>query len=120
MSLTIKFRSRNKLFHNKSNQQNKIHESFYKFSTPPLSNISRRYGRGDAKKSTHTCNVEHEVLAKNYLPSSDLVKGWVTDNGAFTHMTPLMRYCKNLKVTSGTFSLQCVDCTKCKLKAFLG
>ena len=48
----------------------------YTMLTPPHSNISRRQGRTDDKKSTYAFNVEHEILARNHLPAFDLEKGW--------------------------------------------
>ena len=65
-------------------------------STPPHSNRSRRHGKNEDKKSTFAFNVEHEILARNHLPASDLEKGWVIDSGASAHMTPFRRDCKNI------------------------
>ena len=46
---------------------------------------------------TYAYSVEHELLAKNHFPASDLEKGWVIDSGASTHMTPFRRDCKEIQ-----------------------
>ena len=39
-----------------------------------------------ARRSTYAYSVEHELLAKNHFPASDLEKGWVIDSGASAHL----------------------------------
>ena len=82
--------------------------------TPPHSNVSRRQGRADDKKSTYAFNVEHEILARNHLPASDLEKGWVIDSGASAHMTPFRKDCKNIQPASRKIFLADGSAVLCK------
>ena len=82
--------------------------------TPPHSNISRRQGRTDDKESTYTFNVEHEILARNHLPASDLEKGLVIDSGASAHMAPFRKNCKNIKPASRKIFLADGSAVWCK------
>ena len=52
-----------------------------------------------ARRSSFAYNVEHELLAKNHFPASDLEKGWVIDSGTSVHMTPFRRDCKDIQQT---------------------
>ena len=65
-------------------------------TTPPHSNKTRRYGNCVDKNSTNAFNVEHEILAKNHFPASDLEKGWVIDSGVSAHMTPFTKDCRDI------------------------
>ena len=69
------------------------------------SNVSRRQGRADDKKSTYAFNVEHEILARNHLPISDLEKGWVIDSGTSAHMASFRKDCKNIQPAKKKISL---------------
>ena len=53
--------------------------------TPSHSNISRRQGRNDNKKSIYAFNVDPKILARNHFPASNLEKGWVIDSGTSAH-----------------------------------
>ena len=66
-------------------------------TTPIRSNKSSRFNKGEAKDSTFAFNVEHEILAKNHLPTHNLEKGWVIDSGASAHMTPFKKDCRNIQ-----------------------
>ena len=66
-------------------------------TTPPHSNKTRRCGNYVDKNSTNAFNVEHEILAKNHFPASDLEKGWVIDSGASAHMTPFTKDCRDIQ-----------------------
>ena len=44
-------------------------------------------------------NVDHEIQAQNYLPATDIKRGWVIDSGASAHMTPYKRDCKDIQQT---------------------
>ena len=87
---------RNKRFHRNPKDQRKRND-LYTITTPPHSNKTKRYGKSEAKKSTNAFNVEHELLAKNHFPASDLERGWVIDSGASAHMTPFRRDCKEIQ-----------------------
>ena len=63
--------------------------------TPPYSNVSRRYSRNEIKKFTNAFNVDHDILTRNHLPSSNLGKGWVANSGASALKTPFGKDCKN-------------------------
>ena len=67
-------------------------------TTPIRSNKSSRFNKGEAKDSTFAFNVEHEILAKNHLPTHNLEKGWVIDSGASAHMRPFKKDVEIYKV----------------------
>jgi len=89
-------------------------EGFHKTITPPRSNISRRHVGDKAKRSTFAFSVEHETLARNYLPASDLEKGWVIDSGASAHMTPFRKDCKNVQTANRKIFLADGSAVLCK------
>ena len=66
-----------------------------KDTTPPHSNITTKKHH----KHFSALNVDHEIQARNYLPATDIKRGWVIDSGASAHMTPYKRDCKDIQQT---------------------
>ena len=68
----------------------------------------------DDKKSIYAFKVDHEILARNYLPPSDLEKGWVIDSCASTHMTHFRNNCKNVQPANRQMFLADGSAVLCK------
>ena len=109
----IKYHRRN---HHVVTRQDKFHTIL----TPPHSSVSRRQGRSDDKKSTYAFNVDHEILARNHLPASDLEKGWVIESGASSHMTPSRKDCKNIQPVNRKIFLADGSTVLCKEMGAIG
>ena len=73
-------------------------KNFHNDVTPPHSNLKRKRCKTDLE-STFAYKVEHELQARNILPASDLVRGWIIDSGASAHMTPFKQDCNNIQPT---------------------
>ena len=85
-------------FPRRKHRRDLMKKNFHNDVTPHHSNSKRKRCKTDME-STFAYKVEHELQARNILPASDLVRGWIIDSGASAHMTPFKQDCNNIQPT---------------------